>query len=173
MDTQPGGWARLSLQEDPERGKVAGLANILHISVLVGAVKYPHSWNWRSESPQRVVWWVGGECSRPYVQKMTHIAALTLAEAETEGWEPAQISFAHNDTWSGSRKRTRTAAPEVRVTEGKDGGRMEGRWRENGGKMEGNGPQNVSTRVALICEAQFWRSCYGRSNWKAGVTRMG
>lgn len=73
---------------------MAGLVNILHIRVLVGAVKYSHSWNWRSKCAQLVVWWVVSlhvhMCIKLHILLPSH---WCQAAAETGGWEPAQIGF--------------------------------------------------------------------------------
>lgn len=73
---------------------MAGLVNILHIRVLVGAVKYSHSWNWRSKCAQLVVWWVVSVhvhmCIKLHILLPSH---WCQAATETGGWEPAQICF--------------------------------------------------------------------------------
>lgn len=73
---------------------MAGLVNILHIRVLVGAVKYSHSWNWRSKCAQLVVWWVVSVrvhmCIKLHILLPSH---WCQAETETGGWEPTHICF--------------------------------------------------------------------------------
>lgn len=73
---------------------MAGLANILHIRVLVGAVKYPHSRSWRSRCAQLVVWWVVSAhvhmCIKSHILLPSH---WCQAETETGGRQPAQICF--------------------------------------------------------------------------------
>lgn len=55
--TERGG-GRLRVKKEKQRERASELVNILHIIALARAVKYSHSWNWRSRCSQLVVWWV-------------------------------------------------------------------------------------------------------------------
>lgn len=127
------GGERLSMQEDPERSKVAGLANILHISVLVGAVKYPHSWNWRWKSPQRVVRWVAS--ARVHMcMKLTHIAALTHWLKQKQKAESRCRLVAHACATTPDQAAQQWHGRSL-LRRGWRRGKTEGRWREMGLKM--------------------------------------
>lgn len=77
---------RLRVKKKESKGKRATeLASILHIIALVGAVKYSHSWNWRSRCSQLVMWWVVCVCVCVCVSACTYCCSDTGVSLKQKG----------------------------------------------------------------------------------------